>query len=127
MYILDSAHRTVCGIVAPLTLLRPLRRLLRLSLLVTFLVICGVVGVVLAPRFLILAAIVHLLGQNKLVVAFWGRAATFWRVPHDRFRASREPRGLFHTQQLRNVFSVAPSVLFLHSCHDWHRLKLALC
>ena len=70
MYILGSAHRTVCGIVAPLTLLRPLCRLLRLSLLVTFLFICGGVSAVLAPRFLILAAIVLLLGQNQLVVAF---------------------------------------------------------
>ena len=76
--------------------------------------------------FLILAAIVLLLGQNQLVVAFGQRAATFWRVPHDRFRASREPRGLFHTQQLRNVFSGAPLVLFLRSCHGGHTLKLAL-
>ena len=83
--------------MAPLALLRPLCRLLRLCLQDTFLFICGVVSVVLAPRFLILAAIVLLLGKNGLVVAFGGRAATFWRVPHDRFRASRERKSVFDT------------------------------
>ena len=63
VYVLCSVRLNVCGIVAPLALVRPLCRLLRLCLQDTFFFTCDAVSIVLAPRFLILAAIVLSLGH----------------------------------------------------------------